>query len=176
MKFIKKMQNAVDKFSYGVGYISFIAIIAMMILITVDVILRKFFRSPITGSYEIVQYIQVIVVFASFSYTQTKKMHVRVTLFGALLPWRVRTVLNGFWELLCAGGAGICGYAGFVQAGYLVQKGFTSDVLDFPLAPFYYFESAMMFIFAFVILADAVRYFFAVSNKEYAMETFKEYS
>ena len=176
MNGIRKMRRTVDRFSTIVSYISFFAIIAMMLLITADVLMRKLFNAPITGSYEIVQYIQVVVVFASFGYTQTLKMHVRVTLFSGLLHWRVRTVLNGLWELICAAGAGVCGYAGFVQAKYLMEKGFSSDVLKFPLYPFYYFEGVMMFIFALIILADGIRYFAAAGDKEYAHETFKDYS
>lgn len=176
MKVLDKICKVSSKVTELASYISFLGIIAIMIVIAVDVFLRKVFNQAIVGSYEIVQYTLLVVVFASFAYTQTKKMHVRVTLFLNIFPWRIHTLLNGLWELLCAGVAGVVGYSAFVQAAYLLKKNWASDVLRFPIAPFYYFEGILMFVFALAILVDAVRYFYAVTNKEYAEKTFKEYS
>ena len=173
---MKKLYDVVSKLSLIVSYISFVGIVVMMCLITVDVILRKFFNTPITGSYEIVQYLLMIVVFASFAYTQVMKKHVRVTLFLAIFPWQVHTFLMGLWEILCAVAAGITGYAAIVQALYLLDKGWTSDVLRFPTCPFYFFEGIVLFLFALMVLLDAIRYFGALGNEELAKEQFKEYS
>ncbi|MCD8331888.1 MAG: TRAP transporter small permease [Oscillospiraceae bacterium] len=176
MKTIKTIEKIVSKISRLVSYISFLGIVCMMLLIAADVFLRKFFSNAIVGSYEMVQYLLMVVIFASFSYTQTTKKHVRMTIFLAKLPWRVHTLINGLWELLCAAGAAVMGYAACLQGNYLVEKAWTSDVLRFPIAPFYYFEGVMLFIFALVILTDALRYFFATADREYAEETFQEYS
>lgn len=176
MKTIKTVERVVSRISRFISYISFLGIVCMMLLIAVDVFLRQLFSNAIVGSYELVQYLLMTVVFASFSYTQTTKKHVRVTVLLARLPWRVHTLLNGLWELLCAASAAVMGYAACVQADYLVEKAWTSDVLRFPIAPFYYFEGVMLFAFALVILTDALRYFFAVTDQEYAEETFREYS
>ena len=176
MTAIKKIEKVVSKIAEFASYVSFIGIVVMMLFIAVDVFMRKVFSKGILGSYEIVQYMLMIAVFASFGFTQVKKMHVRVTLFTGKLPWRARTFINGLWELICAVMATIVGYAALIHGNYLLHKGMTSDVLRFPLYPFHYIEALMMFIFALTILCDALRYFFAISDKEYALETFKEYS
>ena len=173
---MKKISSFVNKIAGGISYISFAGVIVMMLLITVDVILRKFFRTPIEGSYEIVQYILMILVFASFAYTQAEKKQVRVTLFLGLMPWRLHVLLMGIWELICAIGVAICSYAAFVQAAYLVEKNWTSDVLRFKVAPFHYFEGVVMAVFAVVLLIDAIRYFLGLRKKEEAMECFKDYT
>ena len=165
----------INRIAMIVGGISFTGIAVMMVLITVDVILRKFFNSPINGSYEIVQYLLMLVVFASFSYTQMKKGHVRVSMFVNKMPWRLRCFINGVNELLCAILSGILCYAAMVQAQYLFEGKWTSDVLRFPTSPFFWFESVASFVFALVLLWDAVRNFKAMFNKEEADELSKDY-
>lgn len=65
---------------------SFLGIVCMMLHIAADVLLRKFSSNVIVGSYEMVQYLLMTVIFASFPYAQTMKKHVRVTIFLAKLP------------------------------------------------------------------------------------------
>lgn len=75
-------------------------LMAMMLLVVVDVILRNVLNSPILGSYEIVQYMMVVMVFFFFAHAQAQKANVRVTMLVAKLPVRVRTSIEAVCYLV----------------------------------------------------------------------------
>lgn len=53
------------------------SILALMaLLITLDVILRYFFSRPIKGSYELIEFMMVMLVFLGLAYTQTDRKSV----------------------------------------------------------------------------------------------------
>lgn len=174
--FIMKYQKTVDGISRVFGTIAVICCTAMMILIIIDVILRKTINLPILGSYEIVQFLLMCLVFASFSYTQSEKGHIKVTMVSGKLPYRFRSLINGIFELSGAGLAFYCGYAAIIHGNYLFKSAWVSDVLRFKTYPFFYFEAIAMFYFMFVLLWDTLRHFYAVTDKEYSDEMAKEYS
>ena len=57
-------------------------------LTTVDVVGRYVFNSPITGVFEITEYLVLILIFSFIGYTQSQKSHVAVDLLLAR-PLRV---------------------------------------------------------------------------------------
>lgn len=163
---MKTVSKCINSIAAAAGGVSFLGIVVMMLLITVDVLLRKFFSSPINGSYEIVECLLMVVVFSSFSFSQMRKGHVKVTVLIDMMPWRVRRLLDGLFELMCSAMAGILGYSAIVQALYLHKGGWVSGILSFPLYPFHWVEAIMSFVFALVIFCHALTHFIGMGNKE----------
>lgn len=172
---MKRINRFSSRIVYITSALSSAVLIAIVILIVADVFLRKLFNAPIIGSYEIVQYMLMIVVFSAFCLTQEKKGHVRVTLILNILPWRMHCLLAGFFELVCAIMTGILCYAAALQADYLLKGQWLSDVLKFPINPFFWAESIFLFILAMLFLLEAIAYFCAIANKDHAEALFKHY-
>jgi TRAP-type C4-dicarboxylate transport system permease small subunit len=79
-------------------------VIVLMVLLTVtDVCLRYIFNSPITGSYEVTEFMMAVLVFASVGFTMSVKDHVSVDLVVTKLPDRVRALLEAITCLLAFG-------------------------------------------------------------------------
>lgn len=77
---VMKFHNKVDNF---LALIAGITIFVMMMLIFLDVTLRFIFNSPIIGVMEITgEYLMVVIVYFSISYTQKERGHVHVEIFG----------------------------------------------------------------------------------------------
>ena len=175
MQAMKKINKYINHIAFTVSIIGFLAVVGMMLLITVDVFLRKFFNNPILGSYEIVQYMLMAMVFSSFAYTQAKKGHIRMTMLINYLPWHLRAAISALTELIGAGGILVLAYAAMLQAQYSHARGLVSDVLKFSITPFFWLQAVTMLIFALVLLFDFASYIVAIFDREYAEELFKDY-
>ena len=104
----------------------------MMLHITVDVVLRYFFNRPIKGSYEVVEFMLVLLVYLGLAYTQTKKGHVSVTLFTAKLSLGQVSVIRSATYLLCLAIFGIISWRCALQAENLRASETASGVLFIP--------------------------------------------
>jgi TRAP-type C4-dicarboxylate transport system permease small subunit len=90
-------------------YFSALVLCGMAIMITVDVVLRYFFNSPLPATVEASQLIEPWVIFLPFAYTLAVGGHVQVTLVTMRLPKKWQGVCDViaygvdflFFALLC---------------------------------------------------------------------------
>lgn len=107
------------------------------ILVTVSVIGRKLFNSPVPADYELVQICIGVAVFAFLSYTQARSGHIAVDTFTLKLPARVNAMIDGLWDLL------LCGFLAFFTWGLVTgaesarTNGETLMQLPWPIWPVY---------------------------------------
>ena len=143
-KKIEKVSNSCNNFFDSIGRI----VLAMMVLlITTDVFLRYFLNSPIKGSYELVEFMMVILVFFGLGYTQTKKGHISINLLTSKLsPGQVSGIQSATY-LLCLALFLIITWQSTLQAGILRNSGEASSVLHISRYPFMWvtvFGSALL--------------------------------
>jgi TRAP-type C4-dicarboxylate transport system permease small subunit len=86
MSKLDKFALAWDKFETALLLVCAIALCAMMLITTADVIGRYFFRSPISWSMYFMSYFQVVVMCLGLGYVQAKKKHVRVDIIEHFFP------------------------------------------------------------------------------------------
>lgn len=153
-----------------VSYFSMAACVAIMCLMTIDVIMRHLFNNPITGAFEITTMILTILVFSSWSYIQTVHGHVHVTMFLGFMPTKVRFLFFGLTSLLSTIIIGIATYASYQHIFRLYEEGTSTGTLLIPHWPFMVLECIALFLFTIVLLIDTIKAFLAVFSKEYAEE------
>ena len=88
-------------FSTYLSYIGNVALAAMMLLATVDVIGRYFFNSPVLGAYEMTEYLMLILVFSFLALAQSARVHISVDIVFNRLPARLQSVLERLNHLIC---------------------------------------------------------------------------
>ncbi|MFH1489560.1 MAG: TRAP transporter large permease subunit [Pseudomonadota bacterium] len=150
----ERVAGPLTRFSDSVGRI---ILGVMVLLITLDVVLRYFFNRPIKGSYELVEFMMVALVFLGLGYTQTKKDHVSVNLLTEKLSANQVRVIQSITHLLSLGVFILITWRCIVQAEVLRVNGSTSDVLFIPNYPFMFvavFGSALL---CFVFLIDFLK-------------------
>ena len=163
---VKKLDKIVSGISGTVSIVSYVCLVGIMLLMTVDVFMRKLFDAAIVGSYEIVERLLLLLVFAAFAYAQTNKAHIHVTMFVSKLPRGISLGVFGFWNLISTATAIVCGYALCLQGAYALEAGTWTPVLYIPLFPFFYIAAVGMFIFALTLLWDTAKCFIGIGDKE----------
>jgi TRAP-type C4-dicarboxylate transport system permease small subunit len=85
--------SLLEKIEKVLAYIAGAFIIAMMLLVTLDVVLRNFFHSPIPGVYEIVGFLFVSAVGLGLPYVQAQRGNISINIASRLLPMKVQKLL-----------------------------------------------------------------------------------
>ena len=82
--------------------VAIIVILAIMALMTVDVIGREALNRPLLGGVELVELLLVVAVFAALPFVSYRERHITADLFDAVLGARSRLLLRMFGCLLGA--------------------------------------------------------------------------
>ena len=159
-----------DKMSRFIIYMSMGGAAFLMFYMTVDVVLRHFFNSPIKGGYEISTLVLSVLIFTSFSYTQVMHKHIHVTMFIGMMPQVPRFICFGITSILSTIVLGFATYATFLQTIHFYNKGTSTGMLLIPQWPFVLIECISLAFFTLVLLRDALKAVLAIGNETYAKE------
>lgn len=94
---VEKWQGRVEKVA---ATASSSIIFLTMLLISVDVVMRYVFNSPIPGVYNIVELLMIGIVFLAIAHVQSLREHVKVDFFTEWLSKRAQTALDIFGHLV----------------------------------------------------------------------------
>ncbi len=170
MKVINGLCNVIKKICYYLCFVSMAIIVVMMILMSIDAIGGLFFNFRLRGSYEVVQMILSVVVFTSWGYTQTVHGHIHVVMFIKKFPGKMKLIIFGLTSALSVVVMAIGSYGVYRM---IVDKMASNDrtaTLLIPYWPFYMIELIAFIIFTIALLADTIKAFAALGNKELADE------
>lgn len=112
-----------------------IAVVVMMLLSTADVVLR-FFGRPITGAYEIVGFLGILVVSFALARTSMEKGNIAVDILVNLFPRRVQAVITLCNHLVGAVLFGLISWQSLMYGLELKRSGEVSLTLGMPVYPF----------------------------------------
>ncbi len=167
---MKKFTEITNKLTVYVSYLSMVSVIFIMLYMTLDVILRHVFNSPIKGGYEMTTLAMVVLIFTSWSYTQTVNGHIHVTMLIRALPRKPRFIIFAITSMFSAAVIVIATYAAFLQMLYTYEKCNCTGMLLIPHWPFILVECIALGYFALILLRDAIRAIMAIFNEELAQE------
>jgi TRAP-type C4-dicarboxylate transport system permease small subunit len=132
------------------GYVASSFLILLMMITVIDVILRYFFNSPITGTTEISQLMMIIIVFPALGWAAIDRAHIRVDLLIRLFPTRPRAVVDSITLLIALGIYIIIAWRSFLESAVVNRQ---TSLIHLPFAPFYWLMSVSLAIFCLAILA-----------------------
>ncbi|WP_156272031.1 TRAP transporter small permease [Neomoorella glycerini] len=140
----------------GFSTVGALALIGMMFLVVIDVFLRFVFNRPILGSYEIVEYLMVLVVFLSLANGQLSKTHVSVEVVTQYLRGRIRAFFEFITALISLGIFILLTWGGILQVGHVRATHQVSQALAIPHWPFQIIVVLGGVLFCLVLAADIV--------------------
>ena len=143
--------------SSGLAYVGCIALFAMMCLTTADVVGRYLFNRPITGAFEITEYLVLILIFAFIGYSQAQKSHVAVDLLWTQLPPRMRVYVDLGNHLACLALMVLITWMGGLKATELKTVGEASPNLQIPAYPFAFFMVLGCMVMCIELLRDVLQ-------------------
>ncbi len=125
MTLIARIESIVGLLANILFWIAGIAVSAMMLHITADILGKTLLRSPIHGTLEITTYYYMpIVALAPLAIVQYDRGHIFVELFSQMFGERLNNALDAFMSALTAVFFGLIGWFSFHEA---VQKTVRSD-------------------------------------------------
>ncbi len=94
---LNRIVRKISRIFHGAGAV---ALAAMMFLTATDVFMRYFFNMPITGSYDLTEFLMVIVISFGLAFCAVEKEHVKVELVISLFNKKIQSIINAITEFL----------------------------------------------------------------------------
>jgi TRAP-type C4-dicarboxylate transport system permease small subunit len=160
-KFGNSLERVIFPLSKYLAFISMIASMIMMFLVTSDVFLRRVFNSPIFGAYEIGKFLLSVLVFCGVAFVMSEKGHVIVDTLTRLYPRAAQRAVYAVAYLLSMA---IMAMISWLTAGYglyMFRVGETSALLKILHAPFIFVVALGSAVFFFVLL---VQFIYAIAG------------
>ena len=167
---MKKLYSVIVKLSRHLGKLSAFLLFIWVFFITVDIILRFAFKTPIKGTVELTELWLSVIVFASFPLVQTQKAHVGVIMAVKALPERLSMAVYSIANLICSVTCALVTYAAAQQAIRSFKRNMITDVLRFSKYPLYRLEAVCMAVFCLLLLAETIYCVYAIFDKDAAKE------
>lgn len=158
-KAYRNLERVINRISRVANSAGAGVLVLMMLLITMDVLLRYFFNRPITGSFELVEFMMAIVVCLGMAYTGVQKGHVAVEIVVSRFSSRKQGLVDSFTYLVSTILLSLISWKSIVQAKVLMGSGLTSSILYVPVYPFVFvlaFSSGLLSLVFLVHFIDSV--------------------
>ncbi len=158
-KFGNSLERVIFPFSRYLSFAAMVASIVMMLLVTVDVILRRVINAPIFGAYEVEKLLLSLMVFCSVAFVMSEKGHVIVDTLTRLYPKAAKRAVYAVAYFLSMVIMGSITLLSIKYGLAMLRAGETSTLLKIPVAPFIFIValgSAIMFLVILVQFIYAV--------------------
>ena len=119
-----------------VATISGIGLLALMVVMAADVIGRYFFKHPIPGAYELVEYLMAVFVPCCIAYSAERKCHVGVDILVERLAPRTRLLVEIVTQAITIVLVLVVVRQGWIGFSEALSSTMKSAVLQIPNAPF----------------------------------------
>jgi len=153
-KVIRAFITVVKHISKAINSAGGFVLLLMMFLTAMDVLLRYIFNRPISGSYEITEYMMAIVVSSGLAYCAVVKGHVVVDLIISRFPSRVQAILNSVHLLVSFALFVVITRQSYLYILTMADSNRTSAVLLIPVFPFIAILTIGLGIYTLQLLAD----------------------
>ncbi|MBA7541241.1 hypothetical protein ES705_33548 [subsurface metagenome] len=141
-------------------------LLAMVLLMGVNVVLRYAIRQPIPGTVEMEELMLVVLVFFGITYAAVQKRHVRVDLVLSKLPQSVRAVINSITSLISLGLCCLLVWRVVVYALEKWQLATQGIALKVLIAPFIFVAAFGAALLAIALLVEFLRSLAEVNRKQ----------
>jgi TRAP-type C4-dicarboxylate transport system permease small subunit len=118
---------------YGIGLG---VLVALMFLTMSDVILRYVFNRPITGSFDLTEFMMAVIIVFGVAHCGFTRGHVKVELVMERMPAGVQVIAEIVTSLLGLGLFSLITWQCFVYTKVQFDSGVASNILEIPVFPF----------------------------------------
>jgi TRAP-type C4-dicarboxylate transport system permease small subunit len=129
-------------------------LLLMMFLTVGDVVGRYFFNMPISGTFELTDFMLALVVFFAIGYTQVRRGHISIDVVVSRFSPRVQAIIDSITYLSSLGLFSLVTWQSAVHAHRLFEGHNVSGVLALPIYPFVIAVAVGSLLFCLVMLVD----------------------
>lgn len=135
-KGINALWDAFSAITRVVERIGSYVLVAMMLLTVTDITLRRFFNSPLPFSFELTEFMLVIVAYCYIAYTTSIGRHVSVDTLTSRFPRATRNKIIIVGDFVTVILFGLISWQNVVQGFHVLNLGATTAILHIPKFPF----------------------------------------
>ncbi len=133
LKTIFKIIDGVNKLFVNAAAL---VLFGMMLMTSLDVVGRYLFNAPLTGVFELTEFMMVCVVFLAMAYTQAGKGHVAVDLVVNRFPEKIRESISVINYLISFLVMALIAWKSVERGFEVMRAGECSGTLGIPVHPF----------------------------------------
>ncbi len=151
----------IDRTSGAVAILAGLAVVLLIVTVTIDVVGRTLFRSPLAGTLEMTAYWWMpMITLLAFAFTEKGQEHIKVTILLDALPLRMRQLVEGSFGLLTIALLLLLAWFALQEALYAAEIGKTTPSRP-PVTvwPFYFVAVAGIGLLALQVVATTWRCF-----------------
>ncbi len=156
---LQVFSEKLGRISAALAYVGAFSLFCIMCLTTADVAGRYLFNAPITGVFELTEFMVLILIFSFLAYTQSGKGHVSVDLLVSRFPEKMQTAISLINHSLCLVLMGLITYMGFERALELMEYQEASPNLGVPIYPFVFYLVVGCAVMCIEYIRDLLRLF-----------------
>jgi TRAP-type C4-dicarboxylate transport system permease small subunit len=150
---IRKLAHTITNILLAIGA----AVLTMMMFLTaIDVFLRYLFNEPITGAFELVEFMMAVFIPFSIVYCAQQRCHVAVELILKRFPRAVHRVADIITTLLTMLFAVVIAWQSILYIKEMFSSEMTSSVLMIPVYPFVASVAIGIATFALVAFSQCI--------------------
>ena len=149
-----KTGSILKKLPEYVNYISSAALALLMLLVTLNVILRAVFKSPIMCVYDFTGFLTIIIIGFGLAYCSVKDGHIEITILTDKMPKFIGKAITASGRMISFIILSVTSYALFKLGSRYMQANELSVTTQTPLGIFAY---ALSFCFMFLSLTVLIK-------------------
>lgn len=134
---MSKYEKLFGSFTKYGDYLARIGMVALLALVTINVIARYFFKS-VQGAYDYVQLITAVSVSLAVAYTAYERGHIEIEILMERMPKRVQSIFGAVMMMISAVFFAIASWQSVVVGNSAKEANETTMAVFVPLYPFMY--------------------------------------
>jgi len=130
-----KFTGMVERVCREMDKIAGVCVVGVMALVVCNILMRKFFKQPILGAYELVGYLTALGVSLALARCAFEKAHIALEYIQNKFPGKLQTVIKFAINLTSLGFWSLCAWSLGKYAQNLMENGVVSPTAQLPLYP-----------------------------------------
>lgn len=149
---MKSFERIIRIASGVLNMVSSAALTLLMVLVTLNVILRAIFNSPILGTYDLTGFMTVIVIGCGLAFCSIENGHIEISLFVDKAGHRTRQWITKAGQAISFLILSVYTYALFELGTRLMKANEVSVTAQIPVYPFVFILALCFLVFALTVL------------------------
>jgi TRAP-type C4-dicarboxylate transport system permease small subunit len=149
---LKTAEDIIKKISSLLNGASCAALAALMLMVTINVIMRKVFNAPILGTYDLSGFLTVIAIGCGLAFCNIENGHIEIEFFVSKAGRRTQKWITAAGRVLSFFVLTVYTYALVNLGSRLMKANEVSVTTKTPLFVFVYLLAVCFFVFALTVL------------------------
>ncbi len=154
----REFNDTITRIALWYSRLGAICLLGIVLVILIDVFLRRMFHMTFVGALESVELMLIMVMFAGQAHTEINDRHVQIDILTDKLSPRTQAVLRVFVGAMSLGITFILVWQSFVMAHNMQLAGDRTGMLGLPVYPMIYLMAVGLSLLCFVLFIEYYRY------------------